>query len=161
MIFVASDTSVLCYLVQIGQLELLETLFSRVTIPRQVLNECLHPGAPNILRREFSPTPPRFISVADVDELLPETATLDPGEAAAITLAWNHRSGSLLLLDEKQGRAIATSLGLPIRGILGLIVEGQRRGILDFDPSMAMLRSRGFRIGDELLASARKTLGLE
>jgi uncharacterized protein len=158
---VASDTSVLCYLVLIGRIDLLKSLFGEITIPGQVLAECLHPGAPPSLRREFSTPLPSFITIAEVGEFLPETATLDPGEAAAITLAWQHRSHSLLLLDEKRGRAIAAALGLQIRGILGIVVEGHRRGLLEFDPMIALLRSHGFRIADALLSAARENLSLE
>ena len=160
MIVVISDTSVLCYLVQIGRIDLLKSLFEEITIPGQVLAECCHPGAPPSLREKFSPPLLSFVRIAEVSEFLPETSTLDPGEAAAITLAWQHRSHSLLLLDEKRGRAIAASLGLQIRGVLGLVVEGHRRELLEFDPTITLLRSHGFRIAEPLLLAARGRLGL-
>lgn len=97
-----------------------------------------------------------------MQNLLPETAPLDPGEKAAITLVWQQRSDSLLLLDEKRGRAIAIAiaLGLKLRGLLGIIAEGHRRALLDFDDTITQLRLHGFRIADELLKQARSQLGL-
>lgn len=160
MTTVISDTSVLCYLALIGRLSLLESLFASVLIPEVVLQECLHPGAPEVLRNALSPNLPPFVMVTDVANLLPETVTLDAGERAAITLAWQHRSDSLLLLDEKRGRAIAAALGLRLRGVLGIVTEGHRRGHLDFDQTINQLRVHGFRLSDTLLAETRSQLGI-
>lgn len=161
MTVVVSDTSVLSYLALIGRLEILETLFTSVIIPEAVFNECLDPAAPEALRHALTPLPPPFLIVAKVEGMIPQTAVLDPGEAAAITLAWQHRSDSLLLLDEKRGRALALSLGLRMRGILGIVVESHRRGLLDFDHTVSRLRQLGFRIAEPLVATARVELRLE
>jgi predicted nucleic acid-binding protein len=160
MTVVVSDTSVLCYLALLGRLDVLGSLFKEVVIPGAVLRECLHPGAPRTLREVMS-SPPAFFKVnADEPLALPETASLDSGEAAAIAIAWQHRSGSLLLLDEKRGRSVARSLGLRMRGTLGIVVEGHRRGLLEFEATTAALRQHGFRIASTTLALARLQLGL-
>ena len=116
MTVVVSDTSVLCYLTLIGRLRLLESLFTQVIVPEAVLHECLHPGAPEVLRQALAPVLPSFLMVKKVGQAMPETAMLDAGESAAITFAWQHRADSLLLLDEKRGRALAISLGRFPRG---------------------------------------------
>ena len=161
MTVVVSDTSVLCYLALIGRLGLLESLFTQVVVPEAVLRECLHPGAPEVLRRVLAPVPPSFLVVEKVGQAMPETAMLDAGESAAITFAWQHRADSLLLLDEKRGRAIAVALGLRVRGILGILAEAHRRSLLDFDEALSQLRPHGFRIADALLVHARAGLGLK
>lgn len=160
MTIVASDTSMLCYLACIGQLALLESLFGREVLPRAVFAECLHPRSPLPLRSWLAPSLPGFIEIAEAENFLPETTALDAGEAAAITIAWKHRPESLPLLDEKRGRAIAQSLGLRIRGILGITVESHRRGFIDFESAILSLRQHGFRLSDSLLAAARLELGL-
>lgn len=86
---------------------------------------------------------------------------LDVGESDAITLAWQHRAHSLLLLDEKRGRGIAIALGLRVRGILGIVTEAHRRSLIDFDATIGQLRTHGFRIAEALLAKARAGLGLK
>ena len=159
MTVVVSDTSVLCYLALIGRFSLLQSLFEEVVIPEIVWQECLHAGAPEALRVALTPLP-AFLTVAETGTALPETMMLDPGEAAAITLAWQHRTNSLLLLDEKRGRAVATALGLQLRGILGVITEAHRREIVDFDDVTSELRKHGFRVSDSLLTQARAKLGL-
>jgi predicted nucleic acid-binding protein len=161
MMVVVSDTSVLCYLARLGRLDVLETLFGEVLIPNAVLRECVHAGAPEDLRHALCGDIPSFIKVSGNDPVpLLETATLDIGEATAITIAWQHRADSLLPLDEKRGRAIAGSLGLRLRGVLGIIVECHRRNILDFDSTIAGLRKFGFRIASPAIDAARKQLGL-
>jgi predicted nucleic acid-binding protein len=160
MTVVVCDTSVLSYLALIEQLLLLPRLFGHVSLPSAVLAECLHPGAPEPLRRALTPMPPSFAVVSAGSLNLPETASLDPGEAEAITIAWQHRDNSLLLIDEKQGRAIASSLGLRVRGLLGLLMEGHRRQLLDFDPVLARLKPFGFRLSEKLIADARISLAL-
>jgi predicted nucleic acid-binding protein len=44
---VVSDTSVLCYLVLIQQIQLLEHLYGQIVIPTVVRDELLHPSAPS------------------------------------------------------------------------------------------------------------------
>jgi predicted nucleic acid-binding protein len=39
--------------------------------------------------------------------------------------------GSLLILDDLQARALASSNGLPFTGTLGCLVEAKARGIVD------------------------------
>ncbi|MDH4477053.1 MAG: hypothetical protein QE274_11290 [Verrucomicrobiaceae bacterium] len=160
MTVVVCDTSVLSYLVLIEQLNLLPKLFGHITIPRTVLAECLHPDAPELLRSALRPELPSFAVTLVGGPNLPETASLDPGEAEAISIAWHHRSDSLLLNDEKQGRAIATSLGLQVRGLLGLLMEGHRQQFLEFDSAIERLKSLGFRLSEQLIADARRSLGL-
>ncbi len=160
MTVVVCDTSVLSYLALIGQLLLLPKLFGHVTIPSTVLAECLHPDAPELLRQALTPELPSFAVTLVGGPNLPETASLDPGEAEAISIAWQHRNDSLLLIDEKQGRAIATSLGLQVRGLLGLLMEGHRQHFLEFDSAIARLKPLGFRLSEQLIAEARRSLGL-
>ena len=160
MTVVVSDTSVLSYLASVHRLGLLESLFGTVLIPEAVWIECLHEGAPATLRTALAANELPFIRVARIEELLEETMTLDPGEAAAISLAWHHREDCLLLLDERRGRTIASALGIRIRGLLGIIAEAHRRGHADFDETMSLLRTHGFRISDALMKQTRVHLGL-
>jgi predicted nucleic acid-binding protein len=160
MTVVVCDTSVLSYLALIGQLHLLPKLFGHITIPRTVLAECLHPDAPELLRSALTPELPSFAVTLVGGPNLPETASLDPGEAEAISIAWQNRADSLLLIDEKQGRAIATSLGLQVRGLLGLLMEGHRQQFLEFDSAIERLKPLGFRLSEQLIADARRSLGL-
>ena len=47
---VVLDTSPICYLLLIGHINLLLTMFGRVTIPQAVCDELSAEGAPDVLR---------------------------------------------------------------------------------------------------------------
>lgn len=111
---VICDNSTLSALAEIGLIHLLPQLLGRVTIPAAVHREAVHPSAPPALR-DWIAHPPAWLTVEpDPSCLLEETKCLGPGEAAAITIAWHHRGTSGLIIDEKRGRALAKSLGLPV-----------------------------------------------
>lgn len=63
MIAVA-DTSTLCYLVLIGEIELLPALFTEVLIPPAVAAELADGRAPDAVRT-WSAAPPRWLTLAE------------------------------------------------------------------------------------------------
>ena len=76
---------------------------------------------------------------------------LDEGEAEAIALILEKR-GDLLLIDERKGRRVAQREGVAVIGLLGVLLEAKRRGII---PSLRETVGRlqttaGFRISDAL-----------
>jgi predicted nucleic acid-binding protein len=54
------------------------------------------------------------------------TLELHPGEAEAIALALEIKA-DYLLIDEREGRTLARQLGLPITGVLGVLLRAKRR----------------------------------
>ena len=54
---------------------------------------------------------------------------LDAGESAAIALAVEV-SADLILADERKGRRKAAEMGLEVVGLLGVISEAKRRGLI-------------------------------
>jgi predicted nucleic acid-binding protein len=54
---------------------------------------------------------------------------LDPGESAAIVLALEV-GADLILADERKGRRKAAEMGLEVVGLLGVINEAKRRGLI-------------------------------
>lgn len=96
--------------------------------------------------------------VPDEIPSLEETAALDPGEASAITLAWKHRNASLLVLDEKRGRKVATALGLRITGTAGLLTDAAAAGLIDFEDAILRLSQTGFRLSAQVVETLRQDL---
>ena len=78
---------------------------------------------------------------------------LDQGEAEAITLAIDLKADRILL-DERDGRKIAKSLGLKVTGVLGILLRAKQEGDLSSFPDAinALIKTAGFRIAPELLA---------
>ena len=85
MITVA-DTSPICYLLLIGEIELLPTLFGEVVIPNAVAEELHHPLAPAVLR-EWLELPPAWLQVdrpTGRESELAERKTGRVGEAGGV-----------------------------------------------------------------------------
>lgn len=101
---VISDNSALSCLAEMGELDLLSRLFGKVVVTESIRREASHANAPEALRSLFANLPEWISVMGDEVPFLEETGALDAGEASAVTLAWRHRSTSLLILDEKRGR---------------------------------------------------------
>lgn len=150
---VVSDTSALTSLLQIGLEDILREVFGRVVIPEAVERE---------LRYDHPVLPP-FVQIARVaDARLVDrlSRTLDLGEAEAMALVIEG-CGDILLIDERKGRRIALEEGVPVIGLLGVLIEGKRRGLI---PSLratltTLQTTAGFRISDALISRALKETG--
>jgi len=157
MIAVA-DTSPICYLILIGEIELLPKIFSQVLAPQAVLAELLHEDAPAAVRGWVSNLP-SWICVKE----LPILATsglekLQAGEQAAILLAESIRA-DIILLDEKAARRIAAARGLRVTGILGVLGEAATRGLVELAPAIDRLRMTNFRSSPALLKATLDRFG--
>jgi predicted nucleic acid-binding protein len=77
---------------------------------------------------------------------------LDLGEREAIQLAVECRA-DVVIMDEREGRAIVQRRGLPLIGALGVLGEAYQRRFLE-NPLHVLeaMRQCGFRISDELAA---------
>ncbi len=158
---VVSNTSPITSLAAIGQLDLLRQLYSSIVIPQAVYDEMVGlgytvPGAIAVQTLPWIETR-QVINRIFVGELQNE---LDAGESEAIALAIE-LTADLLLIDEYPGRIIASSLGLNLTGLLGILLVAKRRGIIPaVKPVMDDLISQAaFRVGDRLYADILQSAG--
>ena len=114
------DTSALSALLKLGHCELLWRLYGDVLIPEAVRTE---------LGRTFAslPTFVRCERVTNGAEVLRLSRELDPGEAEAIVLAREIHADALLM-DEAKDRRIAMREGLPLIGLVGVVLFAKREG---------------------------------
>ncbi len=154
---IISDTSPLSALAEIGELECLRHLFGAVIIPESVWRECSAPSTPVHLVQMLASGDPLFVVVPDPVNLS-ETAGVDPGEAAAISLAWIHRDVATLIIDDLDGRKLCAALGLNITGTAGVLVAAARAGLLDFDAAVSRLKATSFRLSSAVIAELRQRL---
>lgn len=162
---VVADASPLILLGRLELLDLLPRLFDRVITPREVFQEVTGgeialPGGRAVRRAEW-------LEVVDVgsedQEALQATlrGELDLGEAAAITLA-RSRGADLVLIDERQGRRIARSLGLEVKGTVGVLLQAKRRGHVDrLKPLLERLQEEGAWLKEDLVRSVLEAAGEE
>lgn len=148
MTLVVSDNSPLNLLVRIGHQDVLPALFVRVVIPPEVVSEMAHPKAPPETRA-FAAAPPPWLTIqaAAVPLSLPN---LDPGEAAAISLA--AELGAAILIDELDGRQEARARGLTVIGAVGVLERAADAGLVpDLAAAHARIRGLRFHVADAVL----------
>ncbi len=152
---VVSDTSPITNLAAISQLDLLQQLYTSLIIPTAVYNEMVEvdkvvPGAVEVQTLSWIQTQ----AVADaqrVTDLQTSQENIDLGEAEAIILAVELKA-DLLLMDERRGRALATSYGLSVTGLLGVLLQAKRNGLISaVKPLMDQLIEQvDFRVSSQL-----------
>lgn len=144
------DTSPICFLVLIGEIEILPRLFAEVVAPKAVLQELRHPKAPELVR-EWALRPPSWLAVVEANtEITAKFDFLDPGESEAIALGIELRP-SLVLLDDAVAREEALKQGLEISGLLGVLGEAGKKGLVDLGTSLLRLQETHFRVSPALI----------
>lgn len=147
---VVSDTSPICYLILIEQIELLPRLYGRVVIPMAVRDELADLRSPTSVQQWIA-EPPDWLDVQSVDLVSDaELEDLDVGEQSAILLV-EQLGADLLVIDEMLGRRIARSRGLRVTGLLGILQEANRLGWIDLPDVLNRLQKTTFRVSKGLI----------
>jgi predicted nucleic acid-binding protein len=150
MLLVIADTGPIRYLVQIGHIDLLQSLFQTVSIPAEVSRELGDPSAPPAVQAWIK-TPPRWLSIHDAVELDdPALDALDAGERAAIALGISLKA-DLILVDERKGSVVAANKGFETTGTLGILDLAAKRNLLDLRDAIERLKQTNFRYRRESL----------
>jgi uncharacterized protein len=162
-VIVISDASPIISLSAVGQLSLLQQLYGKILIPESVGREITEggsgqPGADDLRTADWIEIRP----VGDSFLVRLLDGELDRGEAEAIALALELRA-DVLLADERRARRIAARLGLSVVGVLGVLIEAKKAGLIPMvQPIVEDLLTRaGFRIGSELYRLVLRTAGEE
>ncbi len=150
MTIIVSDTSPICYLLLIHQIDLLPQLYGEVTIPQTVGDELKANQSPAVVQNWIS-RPPEWLRIVTINVSPdPILEPLDPGEREAILLA-KQLAADLVILDDKAARQIASAMGLNIIGLIGILKDAARSGLIDLATSFEQLRAAGFWVAPCLL----------
>lgn len=150
---VVSDTSAVTNLIGVHRIEILRDLFGGVTVPPAVHDE--------LMRQHVSL--PDFVHVKKLairQRTAPLATELGPGESEAIALAIELKA-DFLLIDEKLGRAAAEQLGVPVIGLLGVLLLAKKHGLI---PSVGevieqLTHDAGFYLSTEVKSRALSLAG--
>lgn len=146
---VVADTSVLCYLVLIEQVELLPHLFIQIVIPQALERELRAEDAPGQLQDWMSQLPP-WLKIYPVNPIADFTLNrLHSGEREAILLA-EQLGVDLIILDEKAARQIARERGLKLTGLLGILAIAAAQNLIDLPTVVSRLQQTSFRASPRL-----------
>jgi predicted nucleic acid-binding protein len=137
---IISDTSCFIILTNIGELEIIEKLYGKITTTIEIATEFGEP----------LPDWVEILSVKGIDTQRLLEMQIDKGESSAIALALEF-SDSLLILDDFKARRIATQLGLSITGTLGIIIKAKLEGIIpSVIPILQKIKQTDFRLSNEV-----------
>jgi predicted nucleic acid-binding protein len=136
---VVTNTSPVIALDQIGQLQLLQSLFGEVFIPPAVAAE----AAPSV------PELPSWIVVRRLDQPI-ASSVLQPvfgrGETEALGLALEINA-ALFIVDDRPARRLAVRLGIPVVGTMGILLRAKQAGsVRAVRPLVERLLDLGFRL---------------
>jgi predicted nucleic acid-binding protein len=128
-----SNTSPIFNLACINRLDLLQHQFGNVWIPPSVdreLQNIPHQPVGETIEAASRAGWLRTRSTANASLISLLCVELHQGEAEAIALAPELKS-ERLLIDERDGRAMARQLGVPVTGVLGVLLRAKREGRVD------------------------------
>jgi len=150
---VVSDTSPLTALLTIGQADILSKLFHEVIIPEAVHRELLRCHA-------ILPAWIRIRAVQNRTLANQYAKTVDAGEAEAIALA-KELHADHLLIDERKGRQLAAREGLPVVGLLGVILLAKKRRFISSARSLLneLESNAGIYLSSDVKEAALKKVG--
>jgi uncharacterized protein len=145
-VIVVSDSSPLIGLGDIGKLDLLRALYGSLLVPPDVSEEFTAGQVPRPL--------PGWVEVREVANrslVAVLQAEVHRGEAQAIVLAVELQA-ELVLLDDHHGRRMAAGLGLRHIGVLGILLEAKRRGLLEAIRPLIddLIVNRSFWVSEDL-----------
>lgn len=157
---IVSDTSPINNLAAINHLHLLHQLYGTILIPEAVYRELTDPNFPVAGATEVQ-TLDWIKTCAVSDRHLVEALSneLDIGEAEAIALAVEI-SADQMLIDERQGRLVASRFNLRFTGLLGILIEAKSRGLItEVKPVLdALVNEAGFWIAEPLYNKILQTV---
>jgi predicted nucleic acid-binding protein len=158
-----SNTSPISNLAIIGHLDLLKHQFGAVWIPGAVADELAanpHPAALAAIQTALRDQWIKTASPQNSTLLNVLTSSLHAGEAEAIALA-SDLNADVVIIDEQEGRQLATQAGLSVTGVLGVLLRAKINGqITAVKPLLRALRGTArFFIASSLEAQVLTSAG--
>ena len=140
-------------------MDFLPRFFSRVLVPTAVAREILARGQSDITAQALRTM--RWLEPVAVEgvSMAIDIWGLGAGESAVIALA-QATPGSAAVIDDLSGRKCAATLGIPVRGTLGLILLAKQKGIVSAArPVIEDLLRGGMYLSRQVIDAALKRVG--
>jgi predicted nucleic acid-binding protein len=157
---VIADAGPLIALSRVGQLLLLRGLFGTVEITGQIRAEVLDGGSfPG--QDAIAALQARWLRchAIDLSPWQPRYPGVDEGEASAVLLAKMHPA-SLLIMDDRAGRAEATARGFAVIGVAAVVGLAKLQGLIPLvAPILSEMRANGYFIGNDVITAVMARVG--
>ena len=157
--FAICNASPLIFLARGRHLPLLAHFYSSVLLPIPVADELAARGPEDETVRTLQQT--TWLQTAPAEHVPDSVASwgLGPGESAVVALALV-TPGCEALIDDLAGRRCAASLGVPVRGTLGIVLLAKKRGIVPAArPVLEELIEGGMYLSRHVLDEALRRVG--
>lgn len=150
----ATNASPLIFLSRAGLLELLQLEGNEIVVPKPVADEIQRRNADDPAVQAIGKT--NWLRVLDPAPIPDTIQAWDLGIGETSVLAWgHHHPGTVIIVDDLAARRCAASLGIAVRGTLGLILTAKRRGVIPAArPVLEKLRRSGMYLSDRVLNQA-------
>ena len=155
-LIVSNATPVIAFS-RINRLDLFQEIAGEIMIPQEVSRELYEHERADVPALKHC----QWIKVkkvkapADVELLLP---SLDKGEAEVIILSKELGAG-LVVIDELTARKVAIMMGLPIIGIVGLLLYAKKKALIkEVKPLFDEMIRQGIRYKDSFYRTVLKSI---
>lgn len=150
---VISDTTPLRYLIEIGRMDALPSLFGQIIIPQAVFDELHDPKTPQMVKDWFANCP-AWLEVRTLSQP-PDISlsSLDYGEREAIALALELNADAVLI-DDKDARIAAKARALVVLPTLAILELAAQKSLLDLPDAIDRISKTTFRAKPELFEQA-------
>jgi predicted nucleic acid-binding protein len=159
--YVIADTSILIFIDRLRVMEVLKRLYHRIIVPdavRDEVEEGLRRGRPGpdlaaFPWLEIRPVPFRATEVIG--------RGFGAGESAVLSLAISLRPREIfILIDDDRARELAASLGFARTGVLGVLLEAKRSGLIPLvKPYLRQLVAAGLWVSPTVLRTLLVSAG--
>ncbi len=146
---IISDTSCFIVLTNIGELNLLQKVYGKISTTIEVATE-------------YGESLPDWIEIEKVNDNYKQQLLelqVDKGEASALALALE-TPDSTIILDDYRARKVAEKLKINYTGTIGVIIRAKIKGIIpSIKPLLSKIKQTDFRLTNEVEQQALKEAG--
>ncbi|MEH2054636.1 MAG: DUF3368 domain-containing protein [Nostoc sp.] len=159
-IIVINTAPLISIIAAIGDLRILQSLYTQVLVPFEVCQEILAGGASGFAVSEFEDADWLQKSQVPLTNISPFLLnSLDLGEASVIQLALNENIQTVCI-DEAAGRRVARLSGLSVTGTIGILLRAHREGYpIDIKQAIDRMIARGIRLSETIINFAVQQTG--
>ncbi len=152
----AVNASPLIFLSRASLLNLLRLEANEIVVPETVAEEIRRRGSDDPAAQALEKT--AWLKVIQAPQIPDIIRAWDLGEGEASVLAWGYaNAGTVVIVDDLAARRCGATLGIPVRGTLGLILTAKKRGVIpQARPVLENLRRSGIYLSDRILDKAIK-----
>ncbi|BCL38544.1 DUF3368 domain-containing protein [Nostoc sp. MS1] len=155
----AINTSPLIFLTKGGEVDLLRLISPSIIVPSAVATEIREYGETDVTAVALNNTD--WLVVQETPPVPNVILSWDLGLGESAVLTWGYTNpGTEVILDDLAARRCAATLGIPVRGTLGIVITAKQRGVIPAArPVLEQLRLCGMYLSDRVINQALTLVG--